>query len=59
MIAPYVKICLIVPKKIKKGESLEAIKKMPLVAKFEPKEVEIRVRESHNSRFTIVDVYLQ
>jgi len=57
--APYVKICLILPKKIKKGTTYQKVIDMPVVAKFNPKTVKIYVHEDKNEKYFVADVYIE
>lgn len=59
MAAPYVKISLIVPKLIGKGEIYQRVIEMPVVAHFKPKKVKMYAHKDNNTQFAIIDVFIE
>jgi len=59
MAAPYVKLCLIVPKITGKGETYQRVLDMPVVANFKPKKLRLYAHKDKNTNFVIIDVYIE
>lgn len=54
----YIKLVLIVPVGANPGELSGRVKKMPVVANFKPKNIELKVYPTKNLKFTTVEVIL-
>lgn len=52
----YVKIQLVVPHDGQPDSTLERAIKMPVMGKFKPQELKIKIKHSENMKFAIVDV---